>query len=285
MEPVSGHVYRFPLHYAAPEVPLICIEVLLDGQHPARFVIDTGNAAGRMFVSEALAEKLMVRRRACPGVGTERVAVGSEAMPQAYYGTLDSFEAADFRINRPKVFVAGIIDNLAAAAKCQIDGLLGYQFLRGAAVTFDYGAMEMTLDFAPPKDTNASRLGLGRPAPLTIVDVDIEGCGLRKFVLDTGAGMECISRRLMSDLGLVSKAKTPMQGAAGVEEGDVVDFPPMTVAGHVLTGLDAAAADFVSEFGAMVGQEVDGILGYTGLKQAIFTLDYRNKRISARPQV
>jgi predicted aspartyl protease len=125
---------------AHPDKPLILLDIHINGEGPFRFVLDTG--AGRTMISPQLAEKL--------GIGAEAGAVpgkatGASGSIDVHATTLQSIRAGDATLDE---LPAGIMDLeiISKAIETEIDGILGYTFLRQFRVTIDYAAETVTFE-------------------------------------------------------------------------------------------------------------------------------------------
>jgi len=115
---------------ANPAKPLILVDVHANGRGPFRFAIDTGTSTSAM--TSELAKEL--------GLSTEPVAPvatggGSIEMAAA---TLRSFQLGGARIDNMSVVVGGFLAVLSGVVGTQLDGIVGYNFLRNYKVAIDY---------------------------------------------------------------------------------------------------------------------------------------------------
>jgi hypothetical protein len=94
------------------------------------------------------------------------------------------------------------LGDLRRATGAEIDGDIGYNFLKHFAVTLDYPAG--LLHLAPERDSEAVAsegvevaFRLGAPAkPLVLVEVAVNGSGPYQFAVDTGASTTLVSPAL-----------------------------------------------------------------------------------------
>ncbi len=111
--------------------PLILLPVHVNGEGPFDFILDTG--AGTSLLSRELAGRLDVK---IIGSKDGHSAGGRVSVSLA---KLDSLAVGDMRMGDVDV---GIVDlaHIGRAIGAQIDGDLGYNFLKHFRVTIDYGA-------------------------------------------------------------------------------------------------------------------------------------------------
>jgi predicted aspartyl protease len=135
----------------------------------------------------------------------------------------------------------------------------------------DSGKGEVPLVFAGPGG-----------AALT-VPVLVNGEGPYDFVLDTGATLTCIDRRIADDLGLPERRGGGI-GAGATETGRVgiVRIDSLRVGQSLATELDGCILDLAHT--QTIGVEIDGLLGLNFLRAFRITLDFeRNVVIFEEP--
>jgi predicted aspartyl protease len=110
--------------------PLILLPVLVSGEGPYTFVLDTG--ASLTMVAEKLSSALGLP------AGAEADGVGAGGMLPVSICTLDELAIAGERLHDVEVAV-GDLSAVEAAAGVESDGVLGYNVLSLFAVTIDYG--------------------------------------------------------------------------------------------------------------------------------------------------
>ena len=126
---------RFRL--AHPAKPLILVPALANGEGPYQFAIDTG--ASTTVISSELARKLHVLGAPVPGM------TGGGGTVQASAGAIDSLAIGDARCERVAVMIADFLNPLAKAIGAELDGIVGYNFLREFRVSIDYPSSVLTL--------------------------------------------------------------------------------------------------------------------------------------------
>jgi predicted aspartyl protease len=132
-----GAQTEVPIHLAAPAKPLILVDVCLNGGGPFQFAIDTGTST--TAISPKLARQLKVE--ASPvGAGTT-----GGAPVDFSAGTLQSFQLGGAKIDNMAVIVADFFEMLSSAVGVQLDGIVGYNFLRNYKVVIDYPGETLTL--------------------------------------------------------------------------------------------------------------------------------------------
>lgn len=118
------------MHLANPAKPLVLVHVHANGRGPFQFAIDTGTST--TAITAELAKQLGVASSAI-GAGTT---VGAHVDVSA--GIVKSFQVGGARVDNMAVVVAHFLEMLSNAVGTQLDGIVGYNFLRNYKVVFDY---------------------------------------------------------------------------------------------------------------------------------------------------
>ncbi len=110
---------------------LILLDVRINGKGPFTFVLDTG--AGATLLSPELASTLGLKR-----LGKKGNAVGAAGgKSDVSFGRVESISVGDVTAKNYEVAVLDLADVGKGAGK-QLDGILGYTFLRHYRITIDY---------------------------------------------------------------------------------------------------------------------------------------------------
>jgi len=258
--------------------PLILLPVRVNGRGPFEFILDTG--AGTSLLSSELAVQLAVK---IIGSKDGRSAGGKVAVSLA---KVDSLAVAETKVEDVDV---GIVDlsQIGKTVGAQIDGDLGYNFLKHFRVTIDYRECEIRFEdpkrvesFARGAQTEVSMRLAGPAKPLILVDVHANGCGPFQFAIDTGTSTTAIAPELAQQLGL----KTSPVGA-GTTGGAPVDFHAGSLQSFQLGGaridnMPVVVADFFTMLNAAIGAKLDGIVGYNFLRNYKVVVDYPGDRLT-----
>jgi Aspartyl protease len=125
-----------PFQLAVGE-PLLVVPVLVNGQGPYSFAVDTG--AGHTVISNRLAVELALER------GKEVTVRGGAGDTGGFITHIDTLHLAGVACARMPVAVAGFFSALSAAAGMQLDGVIGYNVLCQHNVTIDYPRSTISL--------------------------------------------------------------------------------------------------------------------------------------------
>src|SRR5205085_10570527 len=126
-----------PIRLASPAKPLILIDVQLNGSGPFQFAIDTGTST--TAITPALAKELGIESSPIGPVTTGSAQVDVRA------GNIKSFQLGGAKIDNMTVIVADFFEMLSAAVGAQLDGIVGYNFLRNYKVVINYPGESLSL--------------------------------------------------------------------------------------------------------------------------------------------
>jgi predicted aspartyl protease len=99
------------------------------------------------------------------------------------------------------------------------------------------------------------------------------------FVFDTGAGMTVISEKLAKELGLKPKSKMSIGDSQGKENKvNLYAIESLSIANTTFTNEICLASDFTKM--STMGENIDGILGATVMRKAVWYVDNAQQVIS-----
>lgn len=275
----SGSRVKFRL--AGGAQPLILLPVSVNDKGPFDFILDTG--AGTSLLSADLVKQLDVKI-----IGTKegQSAGGTVSVSLA---KVDSLAVGETRL--PDIDV-GIVDlsHVGKTIGARIDGDLGYNFIRHFRITIDYRNLELRFDdpkriehFGKPALTEIP-MRLANPAkPLILVDVYANERGPFQFAIDTGTSTSAITPELAKQLGVTSTpigAATTGGAHVAVTAGTLASFQ---VGGARIENASIVVADFFAMLSEVVGTRLDGIVGYSFLRNYKVAFDYPNATLSLFP--
>ena len=115
---------------ANPEKPLILISALVNGKDNFQFALDTG--ASNCVISNQLAGIIGLQM-------SENISMmGAGGGVKASIGTLESLQIGKAELENVSVAIADFFESLSQYVGNQIDGIIGYNFLREFKVMIDY---------------------------------------------------------------------------------------------------------------------------------------------------
>jgi hypothetical protein len=273
----SPNITVIPFHMIGPNLPLIMVPVKLNDTGPYDFIVDTGNAAMPILLSNELCDKLKLEtkphKRKDKGFAIDL----SEDIKDTQ---VSPFGLGELSIPKVDAGVATAIDELAARLHAKIDGNIGYGFLKDYSIAIDYHANTLTLSDKPTVTTGVD-FTIGKKTPLILIDVLVNGKAM-KFALDTGASASCISPEAAKEVGLKKGMAVSPNGGKGttvflstadsIKVGDQEQKKNMIV-----------IADFLDKLSETAEVHVDGVLGYTFCKNYRLTVDYLSHKVELLP--
>lgn len=258
---------------AGEDFPLPMVEVQINDAVLHSVVIDTGNVAAPLVVSQAVA-------RACAMPVSE-----GQVLPGAYGvggggGKMYRSEVARFAFAgmvqaRLAAAVSPGLDALAQRSGVRLDGALGGEYFQGLALQLDYERQALTL-------TRGVVAGYSFASPpgkaLVIVEVELNGKGPFRFAVDTGASVCAIAPALAQELKLGRGMDAQVAGAGGVEGGYFTKVGRVAAGGGGWGNLTMATGSFFGAVAAKLGTRVDGVLGANAFVRRILKIDYAARR-------
>jgi predicted aspartyl protease len=260
--PEDWTMIDLPFRLASSEIPLILVPARVNGAEAADFVLDTGNGAPvPLVVNPSLVHRL--------GLSPE-----GEGGPFPRV-RLSRFELGAYALHDVEAGVLGAMDDIADRAGVRVAGNLGFAFLNRWRVRIDYAHCRLGL---APGGGAGMPFETGPGGAFILLPAEIDGRGPYRFLLDTGASASVISPRLAAELGLRGSPAEAV-GVMGDLPAQVVTLPTLRAAGHTRRDAPAAVIDIFDFTSQAAGAAVDGILGYSFLKEFLVEIDYPARRL------
>ncbi len=127
-----------PCTLAKPDKPLIILETMVNDKGPFRFVLDTG--AGGTILSPALAKELGIEP-----AKQDKTSKATGAGGEVRLGKVKSLRIGQARVERLDVAVMDLA-GISKAIETDLDGIVGYNFLKRFRVTIDYRGQTVTFE-------------------------------------------------------------------------------------------------------------------------------------------
>ena len=137
-----------PLRLAHPSKPLALVSAQVNGEGPFTFADDTG--ASITVISPELARRLGIESTSAPSMTGGGGAISSTS------GTIGSLMIGRAVGRRLSVMIADFLNALSSAVGTPLDGVVGYNFLRGFTVSIDYPNSVLGLEIEAPEAPSPS---------------------------------------------------------------------------------------------------------------------------------
>jgi predicted aspartyl protease len=275
---LSPNSSKVKFRLAGGAQPLILLPIHVNGRGPFDFILDTG--AGTSLLSTGLAKRLDVKV-----VGSkEGDSAGGKV--SVFLGKVDSLAVGEIKLRDVDV---GIVDlsQIAKTIGANIDGDLGYNFLKHFRITIDYGDCQIRLD-DPKRVESLSRgaqtevpIRLAAPAkPLILADVHANGSGPFQFAVDTGTSTTAITPDVAKAVAVESSPVGPATAGSGQVDVTAGSLQSFQLGGARIDNLPVIVANFFEMLSQTVGVRLDGIVGYNFLRNYKVVIDYPGELLS-----
>jgi predicted aspartyl protease len=255
--------------------PLILVPASVNGSEPQEFILDTG--AGVSLLTPELAERAGV-------AATEaKEGMGAGGKVTISLGIARLLALGESQVENIQVAVTDELRRIGAVIGAQVEGNIGYNFLKNFSLTIDYQKKILRLPQAEQgaNKTNSvaaraeMKFKLAHPAkPLVILPVSVNHQGPYIFAVDTGASTTVVSHELAEMLGIERTSIPELTGAGGTRQASTGVVESLTVGDIEARNLAVVVADFLGLISQAIGTKLDGILGYNFLKDFQVTIDY-----------
>jgi predicted aspartyl protease len=253
------------------------IDVMINGQGPFHFVFDTGAVN---VMTPATAERLGL------GLKGKVEATGTGGAQSAWKTKVETFSFGGQTKTDQVFYVLDLPSTIADGA--QIDGLIGYEWLKQYPIKFDYDANTLTIyaNTKPDFSTSGQAVPISFKGKTPQIDGNVDGFAGR-FTIDTGSsGSLTLSTPFVEKNNLTAyyHAKTKVMSAIGV--GGPV-FSLMARAGKLDMGgvsVDKPVTYLAQQTkGTSADQSLAGNIGFGVLHRFNVTFDYPHSKIYFAP--
>ena len=198
---------------------------------------------------------------------------------------VNQFEWADLKLKNIKA-IGLSLDHLEYASCLEIDGLIGYPILRKHEWLINYQNNEIWM--LPSKDNSLHKL----QAPIAVIPFEIQGHlpviqiviqgKFYSFGIDTGSAVNLMDKKVPKFLDNSSYKYEKEYEIQGLDQKiqrthsisiDNVEIDDLNIEG---TSFLLSSFDYVNEESML---NIDGLLGYTFLKNFLFSIDYSRQKI------
>lgn len=139
-EPEEGGHARAQIKFrlAHPSKPLVLVPALVNGEGPYQFALDTG--ASTTVVSTELARSSGIEGAHGPAI------TGGGGQTAASFGSIKSLAVGMAEQRDLPVAVVGFLGALGQAVTANLDGIIGYNYLKAFRVSIDYPNETLSLE-------------------------------------------------------------------------------------------------------------------------------------------
>jgi hypothetical protein len=174
------------------------------------------------------------------------------------------------------------MDHIGARIGIELSGNLGFHLLRDWRFEIDYAKNKILLTRDSGADAdNGSPFESGPGGAFILLPVRVNNQGPFRFLVDTGASSTVLAPQLARKLGLSGHPIEAM-GVQGQLAAETFSLDSLEAAGQVVRQLDSGSVDVFDYTSQAAGTSIEGILGYSFLRQFRVVLDYPKRRIEFR---
>lgn len=245
---------------------LVELQVTINGYLSGTFGLDTG--ADEFYLDRSFAERAGVIVTPIAGAEVVRGVNGESGVARAI---VRSLAVGDERIYNIPALVIDIAA-LTSGADHRLDGLIGYAALSRYYVTIDYPGRNIELFTHEPNFDLDKVLGVPfeMQGHLIVVTASVSGSEPMRFFLDYCASSTIIVPRALEKMGF-----SPAVASAPNETARIADS--ITVGPITSVGVSYYSQSLNSLASSPTFRNIDGILGYSFLKDYHITIDYRRQ--------
>jgi len=256
---------------------LILVPVYINGTGPHAFILDSG--ATHSMISSALAEGLGLD----PDSSGQGFGAGGVVQTQSV--RVHSIQVGSACQEDSCAYVLSDLEQIGVAAKSNISGLIGYDFLRDFRVTIDYGRNKLCIARSAEQcleaigSTAIIPFEISPAEPLILLPVLVNGHGPFQFVLDTAAGRTVVAPEIAVQCAISQDEEVMGAGVGGKLAAKRVNLESISIGDATISNLAAIAGRFLDPIAAEAGATVHGILGNDVLSRFLVTIDCPGKRL------
>jgi predicted aspartyl protease len=261
--------------------PLLLLPVRVNEAGPFEFILDTG--AGTSILSPDLAGSLGIR-----STGSKKGHTAGGAV-EVSLARVDSLGVGAIRHENLEVAITDL-RHLGRAVGAQVDGDLGYNFLKQFRLTIDFRVSELRLEdptrceYCGPPPFAQLPMQLAHPAkPLILVQAQVNGRGPFQFAIDTGTSTTAISAELARQLGLPARPIGIVTTGGAPVQMSATHIGTLSVGQAAMRDLDVIIGEFLEMLSQVLDRRLDGILGYNFLRHYKVAIDYPNESFRLFP--
>ncbi len=249
--------------------PLVLVETRLNSEGPFKFVVDTASSV------------TVVGREAAEAIGipqnSDSKASGCCSSKMLAVGSIQIGETS-----RTKVpVVLGNLTKLSEETGTRLDGIIGSPFMKNSEVTIDYPRKEVAFQESRKKHEPPTKSVTVNATGFVVVDVKLNGKGPYNFLVDTGATKTGVAKHVGQALGLhaLHQKRKALSGFFAGATMTLSKVDSIQVGKAKSTDVEVGMQD-LQPLSSGIGIALDGILGYTFMKDYRVTINYPEQTLS-----
>jgi len=258
---------RFEL---ADKAPLIVVEASLNNKGPFKFVVDTASSV--TVVGQEAAKVLGIHQNSNSAISgccsSKMLAVGSMQVGS---------------IHKSKVSIAlGSLSRLSEETGTRLDGIIGSPFMKDYQVVIDYPRREIAFEEPWREHRLPTKFRLVSDANFIVVETELNEKGPFNFLVDTGATKTVVTKQIGQMFGLGGISYGEKKALSGSFAGTTMilsKVKSVQVGKAKSTDVEVGVHD-LQPLSNGVGARLDGVLGYTFMKDYRVTINYLERRLS-----
>jgi len=253
----------------AHKAPLVVVEARLNNKGPFKFIVDTASSA--TVVGREAAKALGINQNSNSAISgccsSKMLAVGSMQIDG---------------IHKSKVPIAlGNLSRLSEETGTGLDGIIGSPFLKDYQVVIDYPRMEIAFEEPGQEHRLPTKFRLVSNADFIVVETQLNEKGPFNFLVDTGATKTVVTKQIGQVFGLHGISCGRKKALSGFFAGATMILSKVRsvqVGNAKSTDVEVGVQDLQSLCDG-VGAPLDGVLGYTFMKDYRVTINYPRREM------
>jgi len=254
----------------ADKAPLVVVEARLNNKGPFKFIVDTASSV--TVVGREAAEVLGIHQDSNSTISgccsSKVLAVGSIQIGG---------------IHKSKVpIVLGNLSRLSEETSTRLDGIIGSPFLKDYQVVIDYPRREIAFQESGQEHKLPTKFRLVSNANFIVVETELNERGPFNFLVDTGATKTVVTKQIGQIFGLHGIScggKKALSGSFAGATMSLSKVKSVQVGKAKSTDVEVGVQDLQSLCDG-VGVPLDGVLGYTFMKDYRVTINYPKQEMS-----
>lgn len=251
---------------------LIFVEAIL-GDKKRSYILDSG------------APTLILNSKASPEDNIEAIASGVSGHVTVNIKKVENFQLGDINSKNIEAFVTDI-SHLEKIKKRSIEGLIGMEHFKDSEILIDYEKSEILVmpeyrGNIVEHFENVETISFAADNHMPVVKIKI-GYKTYLFGIDTGAEVNLISKHLKKEIENQGRHLNEKFEIAGIDKNqkrhDSAMIEEVELNNRTFKNMKFVFAD-MKYLNESYAADLDGLLGYPFLKKAIFSIDYKNKKL------